>query len=65
MKNLTRIVQIMWLFIAAVCAVEATILFNEGGAEKNNAYLFGGVAAFAIFRFVILRRQQLRKDRKM
>jgi hypothetical protein len=64
-NKLIRVVQIMWLFIAAVCAVEASILFLEDKSEQNTAFLFAGVGAFAIFRFVTLRRQQLKKEQKM
>ena len=55
----------MWLFIAAVCAVEASIIFSTEPDEKNSALLFAAVAVFAIFRFIVLRRQQLRKEDKM
>ena len=64
-NRLTRVVQIMWLFIAAVCAVEASIIYTSEPEEKNSALLFGGVALFAIFRFIVLRRQQLRKEEKI
>ncbi|MFY0644859.1 MAG: hypothetical protein JXR19_10370 [Bacteroidia bacterium] len=64
-NRLTRMVQIMWLIIAAVCAVESAIIFNEPNADKNSAYLFTVVALFAIVRFVMLRRQQLKKENKM
>ena len=55
----------MWLFIAAVCAVEASIIYTSEPEEKNSALLFGGVALFAIFRFIVLRRQQLKKEDKI
>ena len=63
--KLTRMVQIMWLIIAAVCAVESALIFNEPNADKNSGYLFAGVTLFAIVRFVMLRRQQLKKENKM
>ena len=64
-SKLTRMVQILWLVIAAVCAVESALIFREQPEEKNSAYLFGAVALFGIFRFITLRRLQLKKEGKI
>ena len=64
-SRLTRMVQILWLIIAAVCAVECALIFKEQPEEKNSAYLFGAVTLFAIFRFITLRRQQLKREGKI
>ena len=65
LTKLTRVVQIMWLGIAAVCAVETTLILKSEPKEKDSALLFGAVAIFAIFRFIVLRRQQLKKENKI
>jgi hypothetical protein len=53
----------VWLFIAAVCTYEAYMRFNSG--DDNNAWIFTAVGAFAVFRYIMLRRMQLRKDKKI
>lgn len=65
MNKVARVVQIMWLAIAAVCVVEAGLIYSSDDPEKESWILFAGVALFAIFRYITLRRQQLKKQDKM
>ena len=58
---LSRIVQIVWLVIAAVSVVEAYTIFNSTANDKTKGWIFGGVAILAILRYVLLRRTQLRR----
>lgn len=62
---MTRIVQIVWLIIAAICAIEAYNIFTSTEADKTSGWLFSGVALFAIFRYVVLKRMQLRRENKI
>lgn len=64
-NKITRVVQIMWLVIAAVCAVEAGIIYTSEETQKDSGILFAAVAVFAIFRYIMLRRQQLKKENRM
>lgn len=63
--TMTKMVQIVWLVIAAVCVVEAYVIFSSADADKTSGWLFSGVAVIAIFRYVVLKRMQLRKDNKI
>ena len=61
MKNLPRILQIIWMLVAAVCIFQAyDILSAQEVQDKTSGYLFIGVSLFATMRYVMLRR----RDRK-
>lgn len=62
---MTKMVQIVWLIIAAVCVVEAYVIFSSTEADKTSGWLFSGVALVAIFRYIVLKRMQLRRDNKI
>lgn len=64
MKNLPRILQIIWLIIGAVSIFEAYMAFTAAGADKNTGFVFCIVAVFALFRYVMLRRKQFLQDKK-
>ncbi|MBT8327310.1 MAG: hypothetical protein KJP21_06275 [Bacteroidia bacterium] len=65
MNNLSRIVQIVWLVVAAVCSFEAYMVFSTGVEDKTSGWLFTIVGIFAIVRYVMLRRSQLKKENKI
>ena len=63
--NLTRIVQVVWLFIAAVCAVEAYTNLTSAATDKSRGYIFIVIGILALFRFIMLRRMQIMRKRKL
>ncbi len=63
--TMTKMVQIVWLIIAAVCVVEAYVIFASSEEDKTSGWLFSAVALVAIFRYVVLKRMQLRKENKI
>lgn len=65
MKNLPRILQIIWMLVAAVCVFEAfDILSAKDVQDKTSGYLFVGVALFATMRYFMLRRGQYVKAKQ-
>ena len=64
MNKLTRIVQIIWLLVAAVCTVEAYNFFNTPDGSKK-AWVATGIGLFAIFRYIMLKRGELRNQGKI
>ncbi len=65
MKNLPRVLQVIWLLIAAVSVFEAYLILNSGDPDKTSGYLFCGVAVFSLVRYVMLRRKQFNEDKKV
>ncbi|MBR9861639.1 hypothetical protein GYB22_13020 [bacterium] len=65
MNRLSRIVQLLWIVIAVVCIVEGSMGLRDHGKEDYTAYLLFLIAVFAIFRFVMLRRKQLKDDKRI
>jgi tryptophan-rich sensory protein len=57
MKKFNRFIQIIWLVIAAVAAVEAYIAFGKGAAFRNKFYLMAFVFAASIAMYAIRKRQ--------
>jgi hypothetical protein len=65
MKNLPRILQIIWMLVAAVCIFQAyDILSAQEVQDKTSGYLFIGVSLFATMRYVMLRRRQFLDKKK-
>jgi hypothetical protein len=64
MKNLPRILQIIWMLVAAVAVFEAFNILTSDSQEKATGYLFIGVAVFAAVRYFMLRRSQYNSDKK-
>jgi hypothetical protein len=64
MKNLPRILQIIWMLVAAVSIFEAFSILTSDNSEKTTGYLFIGVAVFAAMRYFMLRRRQYNNDKK-
>ncbi len=60
-----RIVQIIWLIVAAVCAVESYVVFSSDNPDKNAGWLFAVVGVLAISRYIMLKRSQLKKQGKI
>ena len=64
MKNLPRILQIIWLLIAAVSVFEAYVILNSDEPDKTSGYLFVLVAIFASFRYFMLKRKQFKLSKE-
>mgnify|MGYP001054823187 CR=1 FL=1 len=64
MKKLPRILQIIWMLVAAVSVFEAFSILTSKNPDKTSGYLFIGVALFAFMRYVMLRRKQFNQDKK-
>ena len=64
MKNLPRILQIIWLIIAAVAVFEAYVILSSKELDKTSGYLFVLVAVFATFRYFMLKRKQFKLDKE-
>ena len=65
MKNLPRILQIIWMLVAVVCIFQAyDILSAQDVLDKTSGYLFIGLALFATMRYVMLRRRQFLDKKK-
>jgi hypothetical protein len=64
MKNLPRILQIIWMLVAAVSIFEAFSILTSDDQEKTTGYLFIGVAVFSAMRYFMLRRRQYNNDKK-
>jgi len=64
MKNLPRILQIIWMVIGAVCIFEVYSVFSSSNPDKTSGYLFIGVGLFAFVRYMMLRRRQFLQNKK-
>jgi len=64
MKNLPRVLEIIWLLIAAVSVFEAFVILSSKPAEKTSGYLFIIVAVFASFRYFMLKRKRFKAKKK-
>ena len=62
MKAAIRIIEIMWIVIAAVSAVELIRLFNVPG---NRKWIFAAFLVFAIFMYWFRRKQRIRMEQRM
>ena len=56
--KLPRILQIIWMLVAAVSIFEAFNIFTSGEENKTKGYVFIAVAVFATMRYFMLRRRQ-------
>jgi len=61
--KLPRILQIIWMLVAAVSVFEAISILTSDVENKTSGYLFAAVALFATSRYIMLRRRQF-KDQK-
>ena len=61
MSKMVRIVEIMWLVIAAVSAYE---IFARWNTERQNAYMFLAFLVLSVFMFYFRRRSRLRYEAK-
>lgn len=52
--------RLAWLVVAAVCAYEAYSFIRGTDQESIKGYFFIAIGAYAIFRLVMIRRQQMR-----
>ena len=59
MSKMVRIVEIMWLVIAAVSAFE---VFARWNSSRDEAYMFAAFLALSIFMFYFRRRSRLRYE---
>ncbi len=57
MKKLNRIIQIIWLAVAAVAAVEGFIAYREEGGFNQRVYLMIGAFVVAIAMYTLRKRQ--------
>ena len=57
MKRLNRIIQIIWLAIAAIAAVEGFIAYRDGGGFNQRVYLMIGAFVVAIAMYTLRKRQ--------
>lgn len=62
MTRAVRIVEIMWIAIAAISIVE---IYANWGDNRNRAYMFAGFCALSIFMFYFRRRMRLRYEKRM
>jgi hypothetical protein len=62
---MTRIVQIVWLIIAAVCIGEASYALKNKTKDQSTLIILFAVAALAITRFILLRRRHLKDQEKL
>ena len=62
--KLPRILQLIWMLIAAVSVVQAYLVLTSSEQDKTSAYLFMGVTLFAVMRYFMLRRQQFLLKKK-
>lgn len=65
-RKLSRIVQIVWLAIFAVCIFEIFNILNnkEGSADKDKLWVYILVMAVAFVRYFMLRRKQYMEAKK-
>lgn len=61
MSKLVRIVEIMWLVIAAVSTFE---IFARWNTARNESYLFMAFLALSIFMFYFRRRTRLNYEKR-
>lgn len=61
---LSRIVQIVWMVVAAVCVYEAYFNFTNVEGNQVRGYFFVFIALLAITRYFMLRRLQYRKKKE-
>ncbi|MDC0579533.1 hypothetical protein OAP11_02105 [Bacteroidia bacterium] len=64
MKNLSRVLQIIWMVVGAICFIEAYTSFTSPNPDMNTVYLFSGLMMFAFFRYFMLRRKQFIQKKK-
>ena len=62
MTRAVRIVEIMWIAIAAISIVE---IYANWGDNRNRAYMFAAFFALAVFMFFFRRRMRLRYEKRM
>lgn len=59
MKAAIKVIEIMWLVIAAVSVVEVIRLWNTPGDKK---WIFAGFIVLAIFMYWFRRKQRIRME---
>ena len=57
MKRLNRIIQIIWLAVAAIAAVEGYAAYREAGELNTRVYLMAGAFVTAIAMYTLRKRQ--------
>jgi tryptophan-rich sensory protein len=57
MKRLNKIIQIIWLAVAAVAAVEGYIAYQKAGGFNQRVYLMIGAFVVAIAMYTLRKRQ--------
>ncbi len=62
MKTAIRIIEIMWIVIAAVSLMELIRLWNTPSDKK---WIFGGFLVLAIFMFWFRNKQRIRMEQRM
>ena len=62
MTRAVRIVEIMWIAIAAVSIVE---IYANWGENQGRSYMFAGFFALAVFMFFFRRRMRIRYEKRM
>ncbi|MCE2495969.1 MAG: hypothetical protein J4F31_05260 [Flavobacteriales bacterium] len=62
MKAAIKVIEIMWVVIAAVSVVELVRLWNTPGNKK---WIFGAFLVFAIFMYWFRRKQRIRMEQRM
>lgn len=62
MHRFLRVIEIMWLAIAAVSLVEAVFRWNE---DRNKALIFIAFMGLAVFMFFFRRKSRQKLEAKM
>lgn len=62
--NIRRIIEIMWLAVAAVSLVEMVIGFRESGFSDQHFQLFAVVFFTAVFMYFFRKRQRKKSENR-